>query len=183
MWKEIDRRMPNPMKHDDDITIFNSFIQRQRLYQFLAGINDTRRDLLNQDPLPTVEKAYAAIRREINRRGIITDASSLGTSPSEIGSGLMVKNRSDYSSFWRDKVDKSHLRCDHCGISRHTKEGCFKRIGYPNRWENLKQRKVAVNALVTQVGGKAQLVTTVPPLAATPQPEETHEETGQGTLS
>ena len=103
MWKEIDRRMPNPMKHDDDITIFNSFIQRQRLYQFLAGINDTfykeRQDLLNQDPLPTVEKAYVTIRREINRRGIMTDASSFGNSPSEIKSVLMVKNRSDYSLF------------------------------------------------------------------------------------
>lgn len=49
--------MPNPMKCDEDITIFNTFIQKQRLYQFLAGINDNldkeRRDLLNQDPPPT----------------------------------------------------------------------------------------------------------------------------------
>ena len=41
LWKEIDRRMPNPMKFDEDITIFNTFIQTQRLYQFLAGINDS----------------------------------------------------------------------------------------------------------------------------------------------
>ena len=32
LWKEIDRRMPNPMKCSEDITKFNSFIQRQRLY-------------------------------------------------------------------------------------------------------------------------------------------------------
>lgn len=78
-------------EHDDDITIFNGFLQRQRVYQFLVGINDTfdkeRRDLLNQEPLPTVEEAYATIRREINRCGIMTDASSLGTSPLEIWSG------------------------------------------------------------------------------------------------
>ena len=57
------------MIHAEDITIFNTFIQKQRLFQFLAGINDTfdkeKRDLLNQDPLPTVEIAYATIRREI----------------------------------------------------------------------------------------------------------------------
>ena len=41
LWKEIDRRMPNPMKCAEDITLFNSFIQRQRLYQFLAGVNDS----------------------------------------------------------------------------------------------------------------------------------------------
>ena len=28
LWKEIDRRMPNPMKCAEDITLFNSFIQR-----------------------------------------------------------------------------------------------------------------------------------------------------------
>ena len=41
IWKEIDRRMPDPMKHAEDITIFNTFIQTQRLFQFLAGVNDS----------------------------------------------------------------------------------------------------------------------------------------------
>ena len=27
IWKEIDRRMPNPMKHSEDMTIFNSYVQ------------------------------------------------------------------------------------------------------------------------------------------------------------
>ena len=134
LWKEIDRRMPNPMKCAEDITIFNTFIQKQRLFQFLAGINDTfdkeRRDLLNQDPLPSVEAAYAAIRRKINRRGIMTHASSLGPGPSEIGSGLVARNRSGRPSY-RQEEDKSHLKCSHCGGTRHTKEGCFKLIGFP----------------------------------------------------
>lgn len=39
IWKEIDRRMPNPMKRTEDITIFNTYIQTQRLHQFLVGIN------------------------------------------------------------------------------------------------------------------------------------------------
>ena len=41
IWKEIDRRQPNLMIHAEDITIFNTFIQKQRLFQFLAGINET----------------------------------------------------------------------------------------------------------------------------------------------
>lgn len=51
IWKEIDRRQPNPMKNDEDITTFNRFIQTQRLYQFLAGLDESldkeRRDLIN----------------------------------------------------------------------------------------------------------------------------------------
>ena len=109
--------MPDPMKHDDDITIFNSFIQRQRLYQFLVGINDNldkeRRDLLNQDPLSTLDKAYANIRRKTNWRGIMTNASSSKTNPLEIGSGLMVKHRLNYTWFRRETMDKSHLTYVH----------------------------------------------------------------------
>ena len=75
IWKEIDRRQPNPMKDPDDIIVYNQLIQKNRLYQFLAGIHQTfdkdRRDLLLLDPLPTVEEAYASIKREVLRRGII----------------------------------------------------------------------------------------------------------------
>ena len=41
IWKEIDRRMSNPLKQLKDLTIFNTFIQTQRLFQFLAGVNDS----------------------------------------------------------------------------------------------------------------------------------------------
>lgn len=62
--------MPNPMKCAADITISNTFIQKQRLYQFLAGLNEDldkeKRDLLNLDPLPNLDTAYATIRREIS---------------------------------------------------------------------------------------------------------------------
>ena len=144
LWKEIDRRMPNSMKCSTDITTFNSFIQRQRLYQFLAGINDSldaeRRQILNQDPLPTIEMAYAMIRRELARRGIMSTTSSLGGNPSEIGKGLAIRGRSE-ASLRRDNGDRTYLKCTHCGSSKHTKEGCFKLIGYPEWWEEHKLRR------------------------------------------
>ena len=77
IWKEIDRRVPNPMKHPEDITIFNEITQKQKLYRFLYGINETfdkdRRDILNILTLPSVEEAHASIRREISRRQILID--------------------------------------------------------------------------------------------------------------
>uniref|UniRef100_A0A803LQS3 Reverse transcriptase Ty1/copia-type domain-containing protein n=1 Tax=Chenopodium quinoa TaxID=63459 RepID=A0A803LQS3_CHEQI len=158
LWKEIDRRMPNPMKCSEDITLFNSFIQRQRLYQFLAGVNDSldkeKRDLLNQDPLPSIDAAYAFIRREIARRGIMTGVSSPGQNPSEIGSGLVANRRSE-SSFRRE--DKSHLKCTHCGGTKHTKKGCFEIIGYPEWWEEYTKKKAATKVGVNQTGGRAHL--------------------------
>ncbi|XP_057529718.1 uncharacterized protein LOC130808253 [Amaranthus tricolor] len=163
IWKEIDRRQPNPMIHAEDITIFNTFIQKQWLFQFLAGINETfdkeKRDLLNLDLLPTVDMAYATIRREISRRGIMIHASSSGKNPSEIGSGLAVKHHRSNVSFRRDMEDKAYLKCSYCGGSRHTKEGCFKLIGYPEWWEEHRQQKTATKAQSKQTGGKANMVT------------------------
>ena len=172
LWKEIDRRMPNPMKCSEEITQFNSFIQRQRLYQFLAGINENldkeRRDLLNQDLLPTIEMAYAMIRRELARRGIMGTTSSLGTSPSEIGKGLAIKSRSK-TSFRHDNGDRTHLKCTHCGGTKHIKEGCFKLTGYPEWWEEHKHRRVATKATVSRTGGKAHLATEFSGNRQTPQ--------------
>ena len=151
--------MPNPMVCSKNITEFNKYIQRQRLYQFLTGINDNldkeRRDLLNNDPLPTVEAAYTIIRREISRRKIMNSVSSLGTSPSEIGSGLVMRNKKPHRN--RDEDDRIKLRCTHCGGSRHAKEGCFKLVGYPDWWDDLQKRKAATKAPASQTGGKAYL--------------------------
>ena len=61
LWRSIDRRIPNSMNYAEDITIYNDIVQKQRLFQFLAGINDTlnkeRRDILNLDTLPFLHKA------------------------------------------------------------------------------------------------------------------------------
>ena len=161
LWKEIDRKMPNPMKYDENITIFNTFIQTQCWYQFLADINDNfdkeRQDLLNQTPLPTLDMAYAAIRREIARRGIMIHVSSLGKNPSEIGSGLAA-HRLEKSSL-RQEVKKI---ASHCGGSRHTKDGCFKLIGYPDWWDDLQKRKAATKAPASRTGGKALLIAAEP---------------------
>ena len=49
LWKEIDRRTPNPMECAKYITSYNRITQQHRLYKFLAGINDSldkeRRDI------------------------------------------------------------------------------------------------------------------------------------------
>ena len=37
IWKEVDRRMSNPIVCSDDITTHNRLLQQSRLYQFLQG--------------------------------------------------------------------------------------------------------------------------------------------------
>ncbi|XP_021718356.1 uncharacterized protein LOC110686079 [Chenopodium quinoa] len=142
IWKEIDRRLPNPMKCSEDKTVYNRMAQQNRLYQFLAGLDEAldkdRRDLINSDPLPTIEVAYATIRREISRKEIMKKEKT-PTEDSEIGSGLAARGKPEKPKFRRDD-ERTHLRCTHYGGTRHTKEGCFKLIGYPEWWSERKKK-------------------------------------------
>lgn len=132
------------MLFSEDKTIYNRLTQQNRLYQFLAGLDDSLdkdwRDLLNLDTLPTVEVAYATIRREISGRGIMrSDKPSSDSESSRIGSGFITKRRAEKPNFRREN-DRANLRYTHCGGARHTKEGCFKLIGYPEWWLERKEK-------------------------------------------
>ena len=119
-------------------------------------------------PLPTVETAYAIIRRETSRRTIMSGVKLEETHP-EVGSGLAAKGRSDRGKAQsssriegsgknrsenvkgpEEEGDKAKLRCTHCGGTKHTRDGCFKLIGYPDWWPGKKgqqQRNTGASAI------------------------------------
>ncbi|KAL3622106.1 hypothetical protein CASFOL_033517 [Castilleja foliolosa] len=91
LWREIDRRDPNDMDCPNDISKYNKKVQTFRLYQFIHGDDVTfdavKRDLLKEHPLPTVEMAYSALRREAARVVIVNRQ----TNQEQIGSGLTAR--------------------------------------------------------------------------------------------
>uniref|UniRef100_A0A803MX05 Retroviral polymerase SH3-like domain-containing protein n=1 Tax=Chenopodium quinoa TaxID=63459 RepID=A0A803MX05_CHEQI len=96
----------------------------------------------------------------------MTGVSSSGQNPSEIGSRLVANRRSE-SSFRREDI--THLKCTHCGGTKHTKKGCFEIIGYPEWWEEYTKKKAATKA---GAGGKASVAVYSNP-----------ESTGSGNIS
>ena len=74
LWREIDFRRPNPMKCAVDSHKYNTIIQEDRVYVFLDGLDNRldkiRGDVLQLHPFPTVEQAYAHIRREVSRQTV-----------------------------------------------------------------------------------------------------------------
>lgn len=62
-WKEIDRRLPDPLQCPKDINLYNQLQQQNRLYQLLQAINNEydaeKRVILKTDPLPSGEEAYS----------------------------------------------------------------------------------------------------------------------------
>ena len=158
LWISIDRRQPNRMKYAEDIEIYHTEKQEQRLFQLLVALNgkyeNIKKEILRVEPLPSVENAYAMLRREDTRSAVLQagDSSTQG-----IGAGLAVthpwqnpaahRNSSQRSGGgnggnWskRPDEDKSKLVCSHCGKKKHTRETCFELHGYPEWWQERKAK-------------------------------------------
>ncbi|XP_070678048.1 uncharacterized protein [Malus domestica] len=69
VWQELDQRRPIKMKCAVDLKTFREEIQIDRVYAFLAGLDDifdkVRSDILGTQPLPSVEKVFSVVRREV----------------------------------------------------------------------------------------------------------------------
>ncbi|KAL9998504.1 hypothetical protein Hdeb2414_s0541g00913981 [Helianthus debilis subsp. tardiflorus] len=154
IWGEIDRRDPNPMTSTVDIATYNRIRIEQKLFQFLNAIDrqyDTvKREILRMDPLPSVEEAYAAVRKETAHQGIFNNTTESGiaaglaatriTDDGALGLVSRGQTRRSNPSF-KPKVDKSKLKCTHCDMKGHTREQCFKIVGYPEWWNDGHKKK------------------------------------------
>ena len=136
-----------------DIEKHNSWVQQDRVYKFLAGLDDrldsTRADIIQTVPLPTVEQAYARIRREEMRQKVMCG------NDSTFNPAVMAMKDADRAGQHTDHTPKVSLSlksetkqgkgCTHCHNPRHTKETCFQLHGYPDWWKELKEKKTAGN--------------------------------------
>ncbi|KAJ0927359.1 hypothetical protein HanRHA438_Chr04g0181931 [Helianthus annuus] len=153
IWGEIERRDPNPMVCSADIITYNNIRSEQKLFQFLNALDrqydSIRREILRCDPLPSAEGAYAAVRKETAHQnilgtistphqGVASGLAATGPNNSE-GTGFISKGQRRSDQGWKStgtssRVDKSRLKCSHCGMSKHTKEQCFRLVGFPEWW-------------------------------------------------
>ncbi|KAH6764228.1 hypothetical protein C2S51_015477 [Perilla frutescens var. frutescens] len=132
------------MKCETDVGVYRCLQSETRSFQLLAGISEKyeleRRDILKSDPLPTAEAVYALLCG--TEQGI---RSNLVVQLDNEASGMVVKGfrplrsgqpKNGSGASYREKIDKSKLKCTHCGMNKHTKENYFRLVGYPEWWED-----------------------------------------------
>ncbi|KAL1564923.1 hypothetical protein AAHA92_07203 [Salvia divinorum] len=183
LWINIDRCQKQPVTCcDKGIDQFRIHSNTKRLFKFLAGLNPEydpiKRDILKEEPYPSVEVAYGWVKREAARRHIMPPASSPpsdetsgkgagDTSSGEIGSGFTAKSqRPPYrngppthtAATGRpgNRPDKSDLWCSHCKKSNHTYDTCFRRLGYPEWWGDRPRTKTPQSEAKMAVGVKGE---------------------------
>lgn len=134
LWDDVGAYLTVP--HCNCTKEFNlsKFYEAERVHQFLMGLDTKqfgtiRSKLLAMEPLPSLNKAYAAILREERQqsltRGVeskpIIEASAFRAA----GSQTKVTNRP---------------RCTHCQKLGHERSQCFELVGYPPNWHKRQDR-------------------------------------------
>nr|GFA26500.1 hypothetical protein [Tanacetum cinerariifolium] len=133
----------------DKLQTFNLHVRTKTL-SFLNALDrryePIKWEILRLEPHPSAEAAYTTVRKEATYQNILgatineTQGIAAGLIATETkGLGLVskVNRRSDRSQIGSSsRVDKSKLKYGECGMMRHTKEGCFRLVDYPDWWTN-----------------------------------------------
>ncbi|XP_071694665.1 uncharacterized protein [Rutidosis leptorrhynchoides] len=118
--------------------------QMKRLMKFLMGLDEcysnVRGQILLMQPLPSVAKAYSMLRQEEKQREYVVTKPSISAILSAQSSNRSYSNNTSkwnstkpttpYTSA-RKSTFKKGIICGNCGFEGHTKEECYKLVGYP----------------------------------------------------
>ncbi|XP_019256343.1 PREDICTED: uncharacterized protein LOC109234735 [Nicotiana attenuata] len=85
LWDETESVVPTPGCDCVKTKEFIVHLRKQKVYQFLMGLNDSysqaRSQILMMKPLPTVNQAYAMLMSDESLRSIAANARVLGSTP------------------------------------------------------------------------------------------------------
>ncbi|XP_059309501.1 uncharacterized protein LOC132060493 [Lycium ferocissimum] len=180
LWDEHYSIAPIPSCNCEESKDFIEYMERQKLFQFLMGLNDgyahARSQILMMNPEPNVNQAYAMIVQDESQKLLVgsncvvtnkLDLTALYTSKGS-GSSLGASSsgqtyqRRNYSSSYCDFCNmKGHTRtnyyklmkCDFCFQKGHLRENCYKLIGYPENFKGKKKANVVTHPLAGQNAG------------------------------
>ncbi|KAG6735946.1 hypothetical protein POTOM_061371 [Populus tomentosa] len=119
-WLELDYYQDFKMQCSDDAMILKNYVKRERIFEFLAGLNiefdQIRVQILGKETLPSLNEVFSVIRAEEGRRTVMLEV------PNTEGSAMMITNSRNLSDASRNKND---------AMNGYTKETCWKLHGKP----------------------------------------------------
>jgi hypothetical protein len=135
LWMELDHYRVVKAKCSEDTTILKEYIEQDRVYDFLVGLNcdfdQVRVQILGKEKVPSINEVVAIVRSEESRRGLM-----LAPPPVESSAMLVEKNSTmiaDQKNGGGTYVEKKgeETWCTYCNKPRHLRENCWKLKGKP----------------------------------------------------
>ncbi|KAI3722511.1 hypothetical protein L2E82_33550 [Cichorium intybus] len=148
LWDEIQSTFPTPKCTCNGCTcgIGKRLVEHQekeKLYEFLMGLDGDfaviKTQILATSPTPALGSAYHLVAEDERQRAITGDkkpsietaAFKASMSTKRDGNSGQQRNKPNQNPV-KQEAEKQH--CTFCDKSGHNRDGCFKRIGYPEWW-------------------------------------------------
>ncbi|KAI3681211.1 hypothetical protein L6452_35996 [Arctium lappa] len=150
-WDELQLVLPTPRCTCEGCSCgigkrLNELKEKERLYEFMMGLDENfsviRTQILAMKPTPTLGAAYHLVAEDEQQRAITGASKRPGVEAMAFQVSKLPVN---------EKLEK----CTFCGKYGHNKDGCFKRIGYPDWWSGKeKKEKLKPKAACVEIGSR-----------------------------
>ncbi|XP_019238698.1 PREDICTED: uncharacterized protein LOC109218768 [Nicotiana attenuata] len=136
LWDESESVIPTDGCDCVKTKEFIIHLQKQKVYQFLMGLNDSysqaRSQILMMKPLPSGNQPYAMLMSDESQRVVAASAGILGS---------QFFNSNSAKPSFNPKFRKNYnIQCGFCKMKGHSREKYFKIIGYPSDYKFKKKR-------------------------------------------
>ena len=84
------------------------------------------------EPFPSINKVCAFVSKEEKQQSI----TSIGRSQSIEVAAFVVKSLSNQTRESNEEQPRGKFRCSYCNKPGHTKDKCFKLVGFPPGWQS-----------------------------------------------
>ncbi|XP_075096561.1 uncharacterized protein LOC142174629 [Nicotiana tabacum] len=156
MWEEFEALISVPGCDCSRSRDFVVYLQKLKVYQFLMGLNESysqaRSQILMRRPLPTVNQAYLMVISDESQKAVTATSGILGANPA------ITTENYDIAMYTKNMGNQRYKRnynvqCDFCKLRGHSKENCFKIVGYPPDFKFKKKGPVSYNSGTRGTGG------------------------------
>ncbi|KAK9075334.1 hypothetical protein SSX86_003657 [Deinandra increscens subsp. villosa] len=146
LWDEMQSFLPIPKCKCNGCTCglgksLRELREKEQLYEFLMGLDSefsiVRTQILATKPIPSLGNAYHLVSEDEQQRSI-TGGKKVVTETAAFHA-TVKRNTTPNKAVQKD--NRPTGRCDVCGRDGHTRDGCFKVIGYPEWWPGKNKRE------------------------------------------
>ncbi|XP_070006698.1 uncharacterized protein [Nicotiana sylvestris] len=159
LWDEFDAIMPCPSCPCPESRKYLEHFEYQRLMQFLTGLNESYSQAKSQITMMHstlfVNKAYYVIIDQESQRNL-ANFTQISQVTEAIQSTALFSNKSGNfaGSNFKPGPNRNIYVCEYCHLKGHTKENCYKLIGYPPDFKSKKRGRAigTGNSYANQAG-------------------------------